>query len=53
MSSLQIENISDRNVQNNVMASAALLAGLVLEEEVIRAFTAERHYARVSHLPIN
>ncbi len=32
----QIENISDRNIQNNVTASAALLAGLVLEEEVIK-----------------
>ena len=32
----QIEKISDRNVQNNVTASAALLAGLVLEEEVIK-----------------
>jgi predicted transposase/invertase (TIGR01784 family) len=32
----EIENISDKNVQNNVTASTAILAGLVLEEEAIK-----------------
>ena len=32
----QIETITDRNAQSNVTASAAILAGLVLKEEVIK-----------------
>ena len=32
----RIESISDRRTQNNVAASTAILAGLVLEKEVIR-----------------
>ncbi|MBW4507915.1 MAG: hypothetical protein KME64_15570 [Scytonematopsis contorta HA4267-MV1] len=31
-----IDSIADRRTQSNVMASAAILAGLVLEEEVIQ-----------------
>lgn len=32
----QIENIADRRTQNNITASAAILAGLILKEDVIQ-----------------
>jgi predicted transposase/invertase (TIGR01784 family) len=32
----QIDRINDRRIQNNITASAAILSGLVLEEDVIQ-----------------
>ncbi len=32
----QVENIGDRRMQSNIIASAAILAGLVLKEEIIQ-----------------
>ncbi len=49
----QIDNISDKRTQSNLAASTFILAGLVLEEEEMSAFTTERYYARVSNLSIN
>lgn len=49
----QIDNISDKRTQSNLAASTFILAGLVLGEEEMSAFTTERYYARVSNLSIN